>query len=209
MAEVQAVSTECDKEGLRERLLQTMRDYLAQAESPQISVEDFCTRAGITPTEFHAEFPDIYSLQLLLVSELVAFDLQIRDELTQLSSLMDKALQYSRQFWGRYPKADFDQYELNLLQAGLIDYFQQTPEAAAITRSFRHQHWCLWLQQAIERESLITDISVEGLADLQASFQTTLAIATAFTGKSNRDASFLVGDLQRRYFQRKTHSLSA
>lgn len=190
---------------LREHLLHTMRSYLEQAENPHISVVDFCALAEVTPAAFHAEFPDIYSLQLLLVGELVAFDLQIRDELTPLASILDKASQYSRQFWQRYPKPEFDQYERNLLQAGLIDYFQQTPESAAIARCFRYQHWGAWLQRATEQEGLATSISVEGVADFLGSFQNTLAIATAFRGESNRDDSFLLGDLQRRYFERKTN----
>jgi hypothetical protein len=190
---------------MKEKLIQAMRTYLEQAENPQISIEDFCALAGVTPSEFHAEYPDIYSLQIVLVGELLAFDLKIRDELMQLNSITDKAVQYSRKFWACYPKVDFDRYEINLLQAGLINYFQQTPEAAEIASCFRYQHWCLWLQQAIEEEGLVAGISAKGLADFQASFQNTLAIGTAFGGGSNRDCAMLIGDVLARYYQRKIH----
>ena len=187
----------------REHLLQVMRSYLEQAESPHISLADFCALAGVSEAEFHSEFADIYSLQLLLLGEILAHDYATREMLAGLPSILDKVFQYPRQFWAHYSKPDFDQYEINLLQAGLIDYFQQTAEAANIAYHFRGHDWSAWFQQAAEQEGLATGISAAGQADFHSSIQNTLAINTAFNGASNCDQAMLVSDLRARYLRRK------
>jgi hypothetical protein len=186
----------------RESLLQAMRTYLEQAESPHITMEAFCDLAGVSAQQYAEHYADIHELQLELVAELVMLDLSYKDAVNPSSGILQKMRCYMEDFWSDYQKHDFDAYERNVLRIAYIEVFQLTAETAAATRAIGRQHWCAWLQTAVEAEGLRQSISMEGWSDFHCSFQSSTGLLTAFAGASHRESAFKISAIQMRYLQR-------
>jgi hypothetical protein len=166
---------------MKEHLLQTIRDYLAQAENPHITLEAFCGLAGVSEVAFRHFFPDIRQIHLELLIELGYCDFLSRKQANQAEAgLIRRFDDMVDRYWPNFGKDNYGRYERNLMQYGLQEFFQQAEESAAIAREHRNSYVQMWLEDATCSEGFQSGISSAALADFRASLQFSMMINPTF-----------------------------
>lgn len=184
------------------RIVNAMREFLVDSPSPDITVEEICTRADVARMTFYNHFEDIRQVQLELLSELLVYDFERRERMSREPSLLKKFVACNEIFWAE--REPWGNYDNNLLRIGMKEYFQQTAMAADMLRDIRAMYFIDWFRHAVADTDFEPGISGEALAEFFIGVQTATAMGAAFQpGYDYQKNVFLFNQWFQRYLKRK------